>query len=257
MKACGLSSSHLPSRRTFDRRLKILSNDIGERISTMGNLFVFENLVKPYILAIDSTLLKSKGKVWHVSSMEKGIVPCPGIDTDARWGYSHTRGWIFGYKLHMVCSTDPSSIIVPLTADVTTANISDNQVYPELTSSSSSSSIGLSSEIIKKVHFMVADPGYNDHELYESSLKIGFQLVYPVRRYRKTPEERLKLVDFYESSLGQVVYSRRGISIEPLIEHIKSVFKIDPVSIRGYDKVRSIVYCYQYCSIKYLFIITV
>lgn len=88
---------------------------------------------------------------------------------------------------------------------------------------------------------MVADPGYNDHELYESSLKIGFQLVYPVRRYRKTHEERLKLVDFYESSLGQVVYSRRGISIEPLIEHIKSVFKIDPVSIRGYDKVRSIV----------------
>jgi hypothetical protein len=163
----------------------------------MGNLFVFENLVKPYILAIDSTLLKSKGKVWHVSSMEKGIVPCPGIDTDARWcGYSHTRrGWIFGYKLHMVCSTDPSSIIVPLAAaDVTTANISDNQVYPELTSSSSSSSsslsLGLSSEIIKKVHFMVADPGYNDHELYESSLKIGFQLVYPVRRYRKTRQKK-------------------------------------------------------------------
>jgi hypothetical protein len=155
----------------------------------MGNLFVFENLVKPYILAIDSTLLKSKGKkVWHVSSMEKGIVPCPGIDTDARWGYSHTRrGWIFGYKLHMVCSTDPSSIIVPLAAaDVTTAaNISDNQVYSELTSSSSSSSsslsLGLSSEIIKKVHFMVVDPGYDDHELYESSLlKIGFQLVYPL-----------------------------------------------------------------------------
>ena len=89
---------------------------------------------------------------------------------------------------------------------------------------------------------MVADPGYDDHELYESSLKIGFQLECPLHRYsRKTPEERLKLVDFYESSLGQVVYSRRGTSIEPLIEHIKSVFKIDPVPVRGYDKVRGIV----------------
>jgi DDE family transposase len=152
------------------------------------------------------------------------------------------------YKLHMVCSTDPSSIIVPLAAaDVTTANIPDNQVYPDLTSSSSSSSSssttssGLSSEIIKKVHFMVADPGYDDHDLYESSLKMGFQLVCPVRRYRNTPEERLKLVDFYESSLGQVVYSRRGISIEPLIEHIKSVFRIDPVPVRGCDKIRGIV----------------
>ena len=68
----------------------------------------------------------------------------------------------------------------------TTANIPDNQVYPELTSSpTSSSKSGLSPEIIKKVHFMVADPGYDDHDLYESSLKIGFPLVCPVRRYRK------------------------------------------------------------------------
>lgn len=57
----------------------------------MGNLFVLHNMVNPYILAIDSTLLRSKGHVWHASSMEKGIVPCPGIDTDARWGFSHTR----------------------------------------------------------------------------------------------------------------------------------------------------------------------
>ena len=61
--------------------------------------------------------------------MKKGIVPCPGIDTDARWGYSHTKGWIFGYKLHLTCTTD--KIIVPLTADVTTANVKiyNNFVY--------------------------------------------------------------------------------------------------------------------------------
>ena len=88
MKACGLSESHLPSRRTFDRRLKIISIDIKERITTMGNLFVSEGMVKPYIVATDSTLIKAnKGKVWHKSSMKKGIVPRSGIDTDARWGY--------------------------------------------------------------------------------------------------------------------------------------------------------------------------
>lgn len=242
MKACGLSLLYLPNRRTFDRRLKTISTDIKERIAIMGNLFVFEDRVKPYVVAIDSTLLKSKGHVWHASSMKDGVVPRSGIDTDAKWGYSHTKGWIFGYKLHLVCNTDPPSIIVPLAADVTTANIPDNQIYSDLTSTSTStsSSAGLSSEIIKKIHFMVADPGYDDHELYESSLKTGFQLVCPVRRYRKTPEERLKLVDFYQSALGQVVYSRRCISIEPLIEHIKSVFRIDPVPVRGCDKVRSI-----------------
>src|SRR4051794_14679544 len=73
MRACGLSESHLPCRRTFDRRLKTVSTDIKERITTMGCLFVSEGLVKPFITAIDSTLIKAnKGHVWHKSSMEKG-----------------------------------------------------------------------------------------------------------------------------------------------------------------------------------------
>ncbi len=240
-RACGLSVLQLPSRRTFDRRLKTISTDIRERIATMGNLFVSQDIVKPHIIAIDSTLLRSKSKVWHSSSMKQGIVPRSGIDTDARWGFSHTKGWTFGYKLHMVSSTD-SSVIIPLTADVTTANIPDNQVYPDLTSSSPSpSSFNLSLETIRKIHYIVADPGYDDQSLYELSTKWGFQLVCPIRRYRKTPEERLKLIDFYRSALGQVIYSKRDISIEPLFEHIKSVFRIDPVSIRGYDKVCGIV----------------
>ena len=74
----------LPSRRTFDRRLKIISTDIKERITTMGSLFVSEGVIKPYVIVTDSTLIKAyKGKVWHNSSMKKGIVPSSGIDTDA------------------------------------------------------------------------------------------------------------------------------------------------------------------------------
>jgi hypothetical protein len=231
IRACGLSLSHLPppSRRTFNRRIKTLSADIQERITTaMGNLFISQDIAKAYILAVDSTLLRSKGKVWHRSSMKKDIVPRQGIDTDARRGYSHTKeGWIFGYKLHMMSSTD--SAIIPLSAEVTTANVSDNQVYPALISY-------LSSETIRKIHFMVADPGYDDQPLYSLTMARGIQLVCPIRRYKNTSAERLQLVDFYQLALGQIIYSRRSTSIEPLIEHIKSVFRIDPVPARGYDK---------------------
>ena len=66
--------------------------------------------------------------------MKEGVVPCSGIDTEAKWGYSHTKGWVFGYKLHMVSSTDSSSTVVPLSADVTTANVSDKPVYPDVVS---------------------------------------------------------------------------------------------------------------------------
>jgi hypothetical protein len=91
----------------FDRRLKTISTiDIKQRISTMGYLFVApEGLVDLSITAIDSNLIKANGRVWHKSSyMKKGIVPCPGIDTDARWwGYSHTKDGFsdINYILHV------------------------------------------------------------------------------------------------------------------------------------------------------------
>ncbi len=201
----------------------------------MGHLFVTEGLVDLSITAYRHILLKAKGSVWHKSSMKKGEVPCPGIDTDARWGYSHTKKWVFGYKLHITSTT--GRVVVPLTADVTTANIPDNQMYVPLTSYSSSAVFSLPS-----VLYMVADPGYDDKKLYEYSKKVlGIDLVCPVERYKSTSKKRLDLVCFYQSVLGQAIYSRRRISIEPLIEHIKSVFKIDPLPTRGFQSVSAIV----------------
>ena len=37
------------------------------------------------------------------------------------------RVWVFGYKLYMSCST--GKLIVPLSADVSTANVSDGKMY--------------------------------------------------------------------------------------------------------------------------------
>ena len=240
--ACGLAT--MPSRRTFDRRLKTISTDIKERISTMGHLFVIGELVGLSITAIDSTLIKANGHVWHKSSMKEGVVPRSGIDTDARWGYSHTKGWVFGYKLHLTSTTSVGNLVVPLTADVTTANVPDNKMYVTLTSSSSSSSSS-SIFLLPSLRHMAADPGYDDRKLYEYSKKtLGMDLVCPVERYKSTSKKRLELVCFYESALGQAIHSRRKTSIEPLIGHIKSVFKIDPLSVRGFSAVSSIVLLY-------------
>jgi hypothetical protein len=166
LKACGLTS--LPDRRTFDRRLSTISVDVKERIGVIAVLFVKETMVDPYIVSVASTLLKAKGHVWHKSSMIKGIVPCSGIDIDARWGFSHTKQWIFGYKLHITAST--GSLIVPLSADITRADIQDNQIYPAITSSS----------LPQRVRYMAADCGYDDHKLYNLSIDRGFELVCPV-----------------------------------------------------------------------------
>ena len=102
-------------RTTFDRRLAKISRDRKNRIIAMGEIFVCDNLVDPYIVSTDSTLIKAKGSVWHKSSMTQGGVPHSSIDIDARWGFGHTRLdiWI---QTTSVAST--VSINVPLAARI-------------------------------------------------------------------------------------------------------------------------------------------
>ena len=56
MKACGLSQLP-PSRRTFDRRLNTISEDIKNMITAMRELFVHEKIVDPSILSTETVLL--------------------------------------------------------------------------------------------------------------------------------------------------------------------------------------------------------
>jgi hypothetical protein len=102
----------------------------------------------------------------------------------------------FGYKLHLTCTT-AEDLVVPLTADVTTANIPDNKMYVPLTSSPPS--------VFSLPHllYMIADQGYNANKLYEYSKKVfGIDLVCHIKRYKSTFKKRLDLVCFYESEMG-------------------------------------------------------
>ena len=99
----------------------------------------------------------------------------------------------------MISST--GSIIVPLAAYFTTANVQDNQLYNPIISTSSSMS--------PETSFMIGDSGYDDdHKLYDFNTKRGFELVCPVQRYEhNTSIDRLELTQFYESELGQAIHS--------------------------------------------------
>ncbi|MGI0069181.1 MAG: transposase, partial [Nitrosopumilaceae archaeon] len=193
--ACGLDS--IPDRRTFDRRFKVLP--IRKIISKVGNIFLLEGLADADIASVDSSLLKARGQVWHKSSMKKNTLPISGIDADARWGFSRYRGWIFGYKLHVSCST--GKLVVPLSADFTTANISDNSPYRSLVL-----------PIAGFVQNIAGDPAYDDGELYRfTDDACAARLVCPVKAYKNTPPERMELVEFYNSKEGQLIYGTRKI----------------------------------------------
>jgi len=223
MASCGLSI--LPDRRTFDRRFKVLPVTLF--IGTMGRRFVAQGLADCTIASIDSTIIRTRGtKVWHKSHIKSNTVPRSGIDTDARWGFTATKGWSYGYKLHMCCST--RKVVVPLSARISTANIPDNTVFQDLLE-----------QLPDDNRYVVADAGYDDWKLYDYTRQRGARLVCPIRRYRHTKGPRLDLISFYKSRKGQRIYGTRSVSIESLFQCIKDTFGVSSVPVIGFANVSS------------------
>jgi hypothetical protein len=122
-----------PSRRTWERRLKALPDDLPGMIGMLGRYLV--RLIQPWAeqgraAALDSTALRANGGVWHKKHREKGIVPHTSIDTDAHWSKSGHHGWWYGWKLHLACTV--AAVWIPLAAKLTPANVHDSVPAPKL-----------------------------------------------------------------------------------------------------------------------------
>jgi hypothetical protein len=76
-----------PSRRTWERRLKAVPATLPARIGCLGRYLI--DLIEPWAsygraVAIDSTILRAQGGVWHQKHREKGERPHTSIDPEAR-----------------------------------------------------------------------------------------------------------------------------------------------------------------------------
>src|SRR5438552_5927546 len=122
-----------PSRRTWERRLRTMPATLPAQIGCLGRHLVA--LVGPWAtcgraVAIDSTVLRACGGVWHQKDRAAGVVPHTSIDTQAHWTKSGWHGWVYGWKLHVVCTV--GWVWLPLAADLTAAPEADNACAPAL-----------------------------------------------------------------------------------------------------------------------------
>ncbi len=146
-----------PCRRTWERRLAALPDTLPAQIGCLGRHLVA--LIQPWAasgraVAIDSTVLRARGGVWHKKDREAGVVPHTSIDTQAHWTKSGWHGWVYGWKLHLVATV--AKVWIPLAAELTPANAADNEVAPDLLC-----------RIPAEVRFVLGDKHYNDPELRE------------------------------------------------------------------------------------------
>lgn len=144
-----------PSRRTWERRLAAIPATLPAQIGCLGRCLV--ELIQPWAkcgraAAIDSTVLRARGGVWHKKDREAGVVPHSSIDTQAHWTKSGWHGWVYGWKLHLVCTA--AAVWIPLAAQLTAANAADNEEAPPLIR-----------ELPEEVHFLLGDQHYRDEAL--------------------------------------------------------------------------------------------
>src|SRR5437588_2579416 len=84
---------YFPSRRTWERRLKAIPDTLPAQIGCLGRHLI--DLIQPWesfgrAVAIDSTILRSRGGLWHQKHRAKGEVLQSSIDTESHWT---TSGW--------------------------------------------------------------------------------------------------------------------------------------------------------------------
>lgn len=196
-----------PSRRTFERRLATLPTTLPAQIGCLGRYLV--DIIQPWqscgrAVALDSTVLRARGGVWHTKDKEAGLVPHTSIDTEAGWTKSGWHGWVFGWKLHLACVV--ADAWIPLAADLTPANVADGQ-----------QALCLLAELPLQTRLVLGDRHYNTPAVEAACCLHGRTLV--ATRYGRYPHTDPGV------EVRRVFHKLRSVAIENFNEHFKGIFE--------------------------------
>ena len=101
---------HIPNYRTLTRRLSVLDKPVVYFAGLVIRILAKHHLISFQVISTDSSLCEAFGK-----PTQKNHPQIQSTDCDARWGWSETRDWVFGYKLHVTSTVlSPEKTLVPL-----------------------------------------------------------------------------------------------------------------------------------------------
>jgi hypothetical protein len=206
LRALLTEQGRFPSRRTWERRLRAVPDTLPAQIGCLGRHLVA--LLGPWAtcgraVAIDSTVLRACGGVWHRKDRAAGGVPHTSIDTEAHWTKSGWHGWVYGWKLHLVSTA--AAVWIPLAAALTAANVADNEAAPALLD-----------ELPAEARYVLGDLHYNAPNVQGACDRAGRTLVTP--RHGPYPHTDAGVEG------RRVFHKLRSVAIENLNEHVKGIF---------------------------------
>ena len=246
-QALSLPDGRFPCRRTWERRLAAIPDSLPAQIACLG-CFLLEVLdlwaKAACAAAIDSTVLRARGGVWHKKDREAGVVPHTSIDTQAQWTKSGWHGWVYGWKLHLVV-TAACQVWLPLAAELTPANVADNEQAPALIR-----------VLPAGLHFLLGDQHYHDQALSQQCDNRGCTLLTSFTGKNNPYPHQDSGVE-----VRKILHKVRSIAIENFNEHFKAIFEVHgAVPTKGVVATRrfvlSAVFVYQlailYCFLQNL-----
>jgi hypothetical protein len=206
LRALLTENGRYPTRRTWERRLRALPDTLPAQVGCLGRALV--EVLQPWAAggraaAIDSTVLRAHGGVWHQKHRAAGIVPHSSIDTEAGWTKSGWHGWVYGWKLHLVVTV--AAVWLPLAADLTPANAADNAVAPRLLP-----------VLPAGLRFVLGDTSYDDAALRDACAAAGYCLVTSKRGAYPHLDDGVEV--------RRLFHQLRSHSIENFNEQFKALF---------------------------------
>ncbi|TAL59508.1 MAG: hypothetical protein EPN88_17210 [Bacteroidetes bacterium] len=193
----------IPTRRTFDRRLKTSMKALQYSMVAVVLFAVKHFHLGIAHLAVDNRMFEAFGAIWHRKYQEKGIIPdkLRNVDRTAGWGISHYRGWVYGHALEVFVTT--GRIVFPVVAFARSLLTRGNTAVKQF------------GKLLPRVKrgSVVADSEYADDELALLLGSSGRKLFAPDKRNQKAWKANRR-------------YKKRKITIEPFFERLLLAFPI-------------------------------
>ena len=226
-----LGWQQVPHRTTLSRRFKALPEKLCSLIAEVYQKFVTSEQIRETVMSVDSSLMQAQGNVWHKKDREAGVLPkCGNIDTEAHWGINGCGEWTFGYRFHCLVNAD-AELALPKDVAVYAANLKDGTVFTD----------ELAPSLSHDTDVVLADSGYDDQACYDVSDERQISLIAPLDVKPNTPPERTERATLFNDPEVRGVFALRKVSVEPFQGHLKTLFDLEQLPVKGLKNVRSLV----------------